>query len=353
MRERRWETAEKLAFQDLLAVGERLRALGLEPATAAKDVICYVEDWTVDSPDAFERLDSWATEDVTLIHVREHWQGDFFLLAGGYHTIYQQYQDIGTYCSISHPWRTERSLDFHHPVSMLWLGFRHNHAFIRVRVHTKEVVTPGETREDTRRTQWVEERRAIFLDAITMLDLPVDTSVQKGCLTLAPADPTTPFFCSWPDAFGPCQFEYNSQDAYEFLVPASKLAATFAPQAAHVRAYLTGFSAEPLERFAAIEPCSRAVYRCSVHCTLEELPDVLNTIKPHGRLYSTLCEFNTQDLLPEGDEASAIVGIVGSDGRFQLEMRLNRAPLPENQMASWLKRLLGYKVLYAPLPPFT
>jgi hypothetical protein len=33
-------------------------------------------------------------------------------------------------------------------------------------------------------------------------------------------------------------------------------------------------------------------------------------------------------------------------------MRLNRAPLPENQMASWLERLLGYKVLYAPLPPF-
>ena len=352
MRERRWETPDWLTFRDVLAVGERLRSLGLEPAPAAKDVICYVEDWAVDSPGEFERLDHWATEDVTLIHVREAWQGDFFLLAGGYHTIYQQYQDIGTYCSISHPWYSGRPLRFHHPISMLWLGFRHNHAFIRIRVHTKEVVTPGETREDARRTEWIDERRAIFLDAIAMLELPVETSVERGSLTLTPADPTTPFFCSWPDAFGPCQFEYNSGDAYEFLVPASRLAATVAPQAANVRAYLTGFSEETLEKFAAIQPAGRSVYRCSVHCALGELPDVLSTIEPQGRLYSTLCEFNTQDLLPDGEEASAIVGIVGSNGRFQLEMRLNRAPLPEAQMAPWLERLLGHSVLYAPLPPF-
>ena len=43
---------------------------------------------------------------------------------------------------------------------------------------------------------------------------------------LRPVDPSVPFFCSWPDAFGPRQFEYNTADAYEFLVPASKLAAT-------------------------------------------------------------------------------------------------------------------------------
>ena len=108
MRERRWETSDRLTFQDVVGVGERLGALGLKPAPPAKDVICYVEDWTVDSLDAFDLLDRWATEDVTLIHVREAWQGDFFLLAGGYHTVYQQYQDVGTYCSISHPWRTSR-----------------------------------------------------------------------------------------------------------------------------------------------------------------------------------------------------------------------------------------------------
>lgn len=352
MRERRWETPDRLTFHDVVAVGERLGALGLKPAPPAKDVICYVEDWAVDSPDAFDQLDHWATEDVTLLHVREAWQGDFFLLAGGYHTVYQRYEDVGTYCSISHPWRTSGPLQFHHPTGMLWLGFRHTHAFIRVRLHTQEVVTPGETREDRRRAAWVDERRSIFLDAITTLDLPVETSVEKGGLVLTPADPATPFFCSWPDAFGPCQFEYNSSDAYEFLVPASKLAATFAPQAANVRAYLTGFSAETLEPFAAIAPGARSAYRCSVHCALGELSEVLATIEPHGRLYSTLCEFNTQELLPDGDEASAIVGIVGSAGGFQLEMRLNRAPLPEEQMAPWLERLLGYPVTYAPLPPF-
>lgn len=352
MRERRWETSGRLTFRDVIAVGERLGALGLKPAPPAKDVICYVEDWAVDSLDAFDRLDHWSTEDVTLLHVREAWQGDFFLLAGGYHTVYQQYQDVGTYCSISHPWRTSGPLRFHYPTSMLWLGFRHNHAFIRVRLHTQEVVTPGETREDARRTDWVDERRTIFLDAIATLDLPVETSVEKGSLVLTPADPATPFFCSWPDAFGPCQFEYNSSDAYEFLVPASKLAATFAPQAAGVRAYLTGFSAETLEKFAAIQPGARSVYRCSVHCALGELPEILAAIEPQGRLYSTLCEFDTQELLPDGEDASAIIGIVGSAGRFQLEMRLNRAPLPEAHMAAWLERLLGYAVAYAPLPPF-
>ena len=337
MRERRWETSGRLTFREVLAVGERLATLGLKPAHPAKDVICYVEDWAVDSPDAFDQLDHWATEDVTLLHIREAWQGDFFLLAGGYHTVYQRFQDVGTYCSISHPWRTKPGLRFHHPTCMFWLGFRHNHAFIRVRLHTQEVVTPGETREDARRVEWIDERRAIFLDAIGTLDLPGET---------------TPFFCSWPDAFGPCQFESNSLYAYEFLVPASRLAATFAPQPAGVRAYLTGFSEPALDAFAAVQPGARSVYRCSVHCALGELPEVLATIEPQGRLYSTLCEFQTQELMPEGDDASAIIGIVGTAGGFQLEVRLNRAPLPEEHMAAWLERLLGYDVTYAPLPPF-
>ena len=81
MRERRWETSGRLTFREVLAVGERLATLGLKPAHPAKDVICYVEDWAVDSPDAFDQLDHWATEDVTLLHIREAWQGDFFLLA--------------------------------------------------------------------------------------------------------------------------------------------------------------------------------------------------------------------------------------------------------------------------------
>ncbi len=122
MRERRWETTTPLTFGQVLAVGERLAALGLKPAVPAKDVICYVEEWTVESPEDFDQLDAWSTEDVTLIHVREGWRGDFFLLTGAYHTVYQRHQDVGTYCSISHPWRIRDPLRLHDPRSMLWLG---------------------------------------------------------------------------------------------------------------------------------------------------------------------------------------------------------------------------------------
>ena len=352
MRERRWETPAQLTFSDVLAVGERLRTLGLKPAVPAKDVICYIEEWTVDSPEDFDRLDPWATEDVTLVHVREGWQGDFFLLAGAYHTVYQRHQDVGTYCSISHPWRIREPLRLHHPRSMLWLGFRHAHAFIRIRLHTTEVIPPGELRGEPQRTQWVDERRAAFLEAITLLELPIETAVEKDCLVLRPADQAVPFFCSWPDAFGPCQFEYNSSDAYEFLVPASKLASTCGPELVAVRAYLTGFSEAALEEFQLIESNARSAYRCSAHCPLDDLPEVLEAIQPEGRLYTTLCEFQTPELLPEGEDASAIVGIIGSDRGFQMEVRLNRAPLREDLMAGWIERLLGHPVVYAPLPPF-
>lgn len=352
MRERRWETTTPLTFGEALAVGERLAAVGLKPASPAKDGICYVEEWTVESPEDFDQLDAWATEDVTLIHVREGWQGDFFLLAGAYHTVYQRYQDVSTYCSISHPWRLREALRLHEPRSMLWLGFRHTHSFIRIRLQTKEVITPGERRGDAQSSQWLDERRTAFLAAIAALDLPIETSVEKDQVILRPSDPATPFFCSWPDAFGPCQFEYNTSDAYEFLVPASKLAETYMPEPAGVRAYLTGFSEQALEEFQAIAPRPRSAYRCSVHCPLDELPEVLDAIKPDGRLYTTFCEFQTQELLPDGEEASAIIGIVGYDGKFQIEARLNRAPLKEEAMAGWLERLLGHPVVYAPLPAF-
>jgi hypothetical protein len=94
------------------------------------------------------------------------------------------------------------------------------------------------------------------------------------------------------------------------------------------------------------------VYRCSVHCPLDDIPEILATIAPTGRLYATFCEFQTQDMLAEREDASAIIGIVGLEGAFQLEVRLNRAPLPEDEMAPWLEQLLGLAVTAAPLPPF-
>jgi hypothetical protein len=352
MRERRWESRAKLEFGDVLALGERLASLGLAPVTPAKDIICYIEEWGVEGPEDFDRLDPWATEDITLVHIREGWRGDFFLLAGAYHTIYQRYQTVGTYCSVSHPWRIEDDLRTHLPRAMFWLGFRHTHGFIRVRLHTTEVVTPGETRADGQRALWVEERRRAFLAAVTLLGLPVEALVEKGSLALRCAEAGVPFFCSWPDAFGPCQFEYNSGDAFEFLVPASRLAETYGGEPATVRAYLTGFGETALADFATVEAGARSAYRCSAHCPLDEVPEILEATAPTGRLYATLCEFQTQQLLADVEDSSAIVGLVGLEGGYQIEARLNRAPLPEQDMAPWIEQLLGLPVTYAPLPPF-
>jgi len=182
--------------------------------------------------------------------------------------------------------------------------------------------------------------------------LPIETHVEKNMVIVRPSDASIPFFCSWPDAFGPCQFEYNTSDAFEFLVPASKLSETFHPEPAGVRAYLTGFSESALAEFQGIEPGARLAYRCSVHCPLDDLPEVQNAIRPYGLLYTTLCEFQTQELLPDAEDASAILGIVGVNGQFKIEARLNRAPLHEDAMAPWLERLIGQPVVYAPLPAF-
>ena len=351
MRERRWETREKLDFNQVLAVGERLAGFGLKPASPAKDIIAYIEEWAVATPDELDRLDPWSTEDITLVQVRDGWQGDFFLLAGAFHTVYQRYQEVGTYCSVSHPWQIAVALRTIFPRAMFWLGFRHTHAFIRVRLHTLDVITPGETRADHERSLWLEDRQSAFLEAIRLLAVPLKAHIIKDQVIVVSDDARASLFCSWPDAFGPSQFEYNSPDAFEFLVPASRLAATY-EQPATVRAYLTGFSEEALKEFQAVEPGSRSVYRCSAHCPLDEVPEILGTIAPTGRLYTTLCEFQTQDMLAERQDASAIIGIVGIEGAFQLEARLNRAPLPEDEMGPWLEQLLGVPVTSASLPPF-
>lgn len=352
MRERRWETLGKLDFHQVLAVGERLASVGLTPAVPEKDIICYIEEWTVGKPEDFDRLDPWATEDVTLVQIQEAWQGDFFLLAGRYHTVYQRHKSLSTYCSLSHPWLISAELDTLHQRAMFWVGFRHDHGFIRVRLHTVEVVAPGERRADARRGQWLDDRRRAFGHAISLLELPLECRERQEKLVLTALDPQVPLLCSWPDAFGPCQFEYNTADPFEFLVPASRLAATYEGRPAMVRAYLTGFSETALQEFQAVQPDARSAYRCSAHCALDELPEVLQAIAPAGRLYGTLCEFQTSVVLPHGEEAWAVVGIMGQHGAFQLEVRLNRAPLAEDAMSGWLEQLLGLPVTYAPLPPF-
>jgi len=352
MRERRWESKTVCPFDDALRLCERLDRLGLKAASPEKEVIVYVEEWTVAVPEEIDRLSAWPKEDVTLVHVRENWRGDFFLLAGAYHTVYQRQRQRGTYCSVSHPWRIRERLTTHHPRAMFWIGFRDQHSFIRVRLQTNEVIAPGETREDERRELWTEERERAFRSAIGVLDLPIEPTVEKRRVILRTSEKSAALFSSWPDAFGPCQFEYNFPDAFEFLVPAGRLAATWGGVPATVRAYLTGFSDQALKAFEATEPGGRYAYRCSIHAAIEELPVLLPTLRPDGRLYATLCEFQTQELYPSMENAWAIIGLVGTADGYRIEARLNRAPLPEGEMAGWLESLLGLPVAYAPLPPF-
>ncbi|HIO21116.1 MAG TPA: hypothetical protein EYN18_01795 [Nitrospirales bacterium] len=353
MRERRWELASPIEFEDLFGVSRRLQGLGFRVVEPDQDLICYVEEWRVDAPEDIHRLGEWPVEDVTLVGTSTNWNGDFYLLAGAYHTAYRSHQRSDTYCSVSHPWQMAKPMQTHHPQAMFWVGFRgEQHAFIRVRLDTIEIVAPGETRADHQRSLWTTERRDAFLTAIEALDIPLTPSVEKGKVTLHALDSEAALFCSWPDAFGPCQFEYNVADPFQFLLPATQLANTSAQSSPTVRTYMTGFLPEALHEFWDVQSTVQHAYRCCVHCQIGDLPDIGRMIQPAGKLYATISEFQTQDLLPHGNDAWAIVGIVAFEERFKIEVRLNRAPLPEADMLPWLETLIGCPMVYAPLPPF-
>ena len=352
MREQRWESRQSLSFPEVLDLLDRLQAKGLHPVDPEKEGICYIEEWPVPSPETIHRLDQWPLEDVTMVHVLDAWKDDFFLLAGRYHSTFQRYQSVSAYCSISHPWHLSGHLATLQPLAMFWVGFRHTHSFIRIRFQTSRVIAQGESCDPHQRTIWLEERQAAFHEAIELLDLPIDVSIQKDRITLRNTHEDVPFFCSWPDAFGPCQFEFNSSDPFAFLVPASGLASTHRLPTATVRIYLTGFSRDALNEFKTIEPGVRTIYRCSAHICLTDLPALLDIVGTGGRLYTTVSEFRTQALLPDYPDAAAIVGIMGTGNRYQLEVRLNMMPLPMDQMATWLEELFAYSMTYTPLSPF-
>lgn len=352
MREQRWESQDSLSFEDVLSMLTRLERKGLRPVDPEKEGICYVEEWQVTSPESIQQLEPWPFEDVTMIHILDNWQGDFFLLAGRYHTIFQQYQSVSTYCSICHPWLIPGHFATLHPQAMFWLGFRHTHSFIRIRLGTCEVIAPGDTWINHQPSIWVDERETAFQSAIDLLGLPIEIERQDHKVSLRSTREEVPFFCSWADAFGPCQFEFNASDPFEFLVPASGLANTHQLPTASVRVYLTGFPQQALHEFQEIEPHNRFAYRCSAHTCLTELPDLLGIMGESGRLYTTICEFYTQHLLPDYKNAAAVIGVMTTGNQYQLEVRLNMMPLPKSDMDPWLEELLGVPMHYAPLSPF-
>ncbi len=352
MREHRWESTFPLTFDEILAVTERLSQQGLTSMQPEKEMITYIEEWEVSDLNEINQLEAWPTEDVTLLHVLDHWVGDFFLLSGGYHTVFQQHQTVNTYCSVAHPWRIGHPLATLQPTASLWVGFRHTHGFIRVRLHTTQIIAPGESVEPPREKFWLTDRQMGFQAAIDILQIPIEAKIDQDRVLLHTSRNDTPLFCSWPDAFGPCQFELNSPDPFEFLVSASQLAATYSQPADQVRVYLTGFSQQALRDFQRPSADTRLMYRCSLHCQLDEIPEIFSILKSCGRMYGSLAEFQTASVLPDGVDASAIVGLVGSEGRFRLEIRLNQHPLSHKETTQWFEELVGHDLVYSPLPVF-
>ena len=194
MREQRWESRQSLNFPQILDLLHRLRAKGLRTVDPEKEGICYIEEWPVPSPETIQRLDQWPLEDVTMIHVLDAWKDDFFLLAGRYHSMFQRYQSVNTYCSISHPWHLSGHFVTLQPLAMFWVGFRHTHSFIRIRLHTATIIAQGESCADHQHPVWVEERQGAFREAIDLLDLPIDVSIQEGRVILRNAHEMVPFF---------------------------------------------------------------------------------------------------------------------------------------------------------------
>ncbi len=352
MREQRWESSHTLSFPQVLGLLDRLRAQGLHPVDPDKEGICYIEDWPVPAPSAIQQLDGWPLEDVTMIHVLDAWNGDFFLLVGRHHSTFQRYQAMDTYCSISHPWRLSGPLVTLHPLAMFWIGFRQTHSFIRLRLHTTEVIAPGDIHASRRPPIWLEERQAAFQEGIALLDLPVTASMHHDQVVLHNARREVPFFCSWPDAFGPCQFEFNSPDPFAFLVPASGLALTHHRPTADIRISLTGFSEDALNEFKAIAPETRRLCRCSMHTCLADLPDLSTIVGQGGRLYTMVAEFHTQSRFPHHPDAVVVIGLMGTGDRYQIEVRLNMMPFPADDVTRWLEALFLYPMTYAPLSPF-
>ncbi|MBI3804359.1 MAG: hypothetical protein HY282_11425 [Nitrospirae bacterium] len=354
MRERRWESQSTITFDEMAVLCSTLRGFGLEVKEIEKEVSCYFEEFWIDALEEIDRLEEWTVDEVTLVQVDSQWKGDFFVLSAHHYDLFRRYLSMEAYLSLCHPWQVPADLKakLHHAEAMFWIGFRQDHGFIRVRLVPNEVITPGEKRGESKRFTWMSERAALFSSAIEALDLPLFVDWEKGALSISSEDPATPISCSWPDAFGPCQFEFITADPYELLVPAARLVSKFGARPATIRTFFSGFSREVLQMFHRLQPEGRLLYRGYVQAPLSDLPKIVQAVEPSGRVLANLCEFRTTQLLPKGEEAYAVIGVIGSGLGFKIEIRLNRAPLPEERMEEWLEGLTGLAMRYAPLSSY-
>ncbi len=352
MRERRWESQKTLGFEEVEALQHRLAGLDLKVRNPNEVVACYIEEFIVEQLDEIERLAQWPIEEMTLVQIQPEWTGDFYLFVAKHHELFRQQKGMEGYLSLSHPWRMPdtQGIQYHEAEALFWVGFRDTHGFARVRVLPKEIITPGERRAEDQRGSWLRERAAFFSTAVEVLGLPISVECEKDRLSLSTESKDTAVSLSWPDAFGACQFEYVDRDRYALLVPAAQLIATLGLQPALIKTYLSGFPPEALVAFHQQQAQAQTLYRGYIHACIRDLPQVVQAFGPRsGRALINLCEFDSDALLAEGDLASAIIGVIASPEGYQIEIRLNRAPLPEDQMLDWLREVCGLPFVYAPL----
>jgi hypothetical protein len=213
----------------------------------------------------------------------------------------------------------------------------------------KEILTPGEGGQDSRRDLWVNERAEALAAALDALEMPLFVDWSEGAPTVGSAEPGCRISGSWPDAFGPCQFEYVIEDRYALLVPAARLVERLGARPAVLRTFLSGWPPDALAAFRALQPSAKLLHRGFVHAGLEDLSAIADAVAPRGRVVATLGELSTAGMLPDGRDAYAVIGAVGSHTGFTFEVRLNRLPLSRAETESWLESLIGAPVSYAPL----
>ena len=351
MRERRWESRATFKFSEVMSVCLGLRNLGIPVKTGHEEFACYLEEFWVDHLEEIDRLGSWPIDEVTLVEIDDEWAGDFFLLAANHHELYRQRAQGEEYLSIAHAWQVPNPLKIrlHQREAMFWIGFRALHAFVRLRVGPLEVITPGERRGDGHRYDWIAERAAMLCSAIEVLGLPIKVEWGEDVLSVSGGEPAGAVASSWPDAFGPCQIEYTFPDRYELLVPSARFVSELGKRPSTLKTFLSGCPRGVIKEFHELQPTSKLMYRGYIHARLADLSAIIEASGPTGRVIASVSEFQTGRFLGGREDAYAVVAVIGNLSGFKVEIRLNRAPLPEEGMAEWLESLLGIPLVYAPL----
>ena len=354
MREHRWLSRYPVDFQNLITLCNRLKGAGFKIREAEQDRACYIDEFSVNRLDRIESLSPWIIDELTLVEQNGGWKGDFYLLAGRHYDLFRRHERMEAYLSICHLWQipSPPKVQYHDPEAVFWIGFRDTHGFIRVRLVPSTIITPGEKDGEVDSEAWLAERAAIFSQVVTELGLPIAVEKNHRSVTLFSTDSSALLSVSWPDAFGPCQFEYVVTDRYSLLVPASQFVSKFGIPVSTLRTFLSGFPGHQLEEFRQLQPASTLFYRGFLQAPLTDLPDVVSAVGPSGIGLINLCEFQTGKFIRGGREAEGVIGVIADQSGYKMEVRLNLSPLTQAESGVALERLFGAPMVYSPLPLF-